>query len=200
MNDRLEDFVKQHREEFDLREPDPSIWLKISPPPPKADGSLSAADGSYTAGVPAPVSKEKRTLRWLRVAAAIAVIFAGSSAGIYFLTGGNNDADLYSNAIYMEMQDTEQYYKQMMAQRYSELEPFLASDPMAHEMLTADMAELDQVYNELQEDLKDNASNPDVIEAMILNYSIKLEILEDLLNQLKEKENQDYENDDSYSL
>ena len=185
MNDRLEDFVKQHREEFDLREPDPSIWLKIDSP--KADGSLS-------------VIKEKRTLRWLRVAAAIAVIFAGSSAGIYFLTGGNTDADLYSNEIYMEMQETEQYYKQMMAERYNELKPFLASDPMAHEMLTADMAELDQVYEELQEDLKDNASNPDVIEAMILNYSIKLEILEDLLNQLKEKENQDYENDDSYAL
>jgi predicted CopG family antitoxin len=199
MNDRLEDFVKQHREEFDLREPDPSIWLKIDSP--KADGSLSKADGSLSeVDGSLSVIKEKRTLRWLRVAAAIAVIFAGSSAGIYFLTGGNNDADLYSNAIYMEMQDTEQYYKQMMAQRYSELEPFLASDPMAHEMLTADMAELDQVYEELQEDLKDNASNPDVIEAMILNYSIKLEILEDLLNQLKEKENQDYENDDSYAL
>ena len=199
MNDRLEDFVKQHREEFDLREPDPSIWLKIDSP--KADGSVSKADGSLSeVDGSLSVIKEKRTLRWLRVAAAIAVIFAGSSAGIYFLTGGNNDADLYSNAIYMEMQDTEQYYKQMMAKRYSELEPFLASDPMAHEMLTADMAELDQVYDELQEDLKDNASNPDVIEAMILNYSIKLEILEDLLNQLKEKENQDYENDDSYSL
>ena len=67
-------------------------------------------------------------------------------------------------------------------------------------MLTADMEELDEVYNELKEDLKDNASNPEVIEAMILNYRVKLEILEDLLNQLKEKENQDYENDGSYSL
>ena len=186
MSDRLEDFVKQHREEFDLREPDPSIWLKINP----ANASLTSA----------PVIKKKRPIRWLRVAAAIAVIFAGSSAGIYFLTGGNNDADLYSNEIYIEMQETEQYYKQMMAARYTELEPFLVSDPMANEMLTADMAELDQVYNELEEDLRDNASNPDVIEAMILNYSIKLEILEDLLNQLKEKENQDYENNHSYSL
>lgn len=193
MSDRLEDFVKQHREEFDLREPDPSIWLKINP----ANAPLTSAP---EADRHIPVIKEKRPIRWLRIAAAIAVIFAGSSAGIYFLTGGNNDADLYSMEIYMEMQETEQYYKQMMAARYTELEPFLVSDPMANEMLTADMAELDQVYTELEEDLKDNASNPDVIEAMILNYSIKLEILEDLLNQLKEKENQDYENNDSYSL
>ncbi len=181
MSDRLEDFVRQHREEFDLREPDPSVWLKINP-------------------ANAPVVKEKRPMRWLRIAAAIAVIFAGSSAGIYFLTGGNNDADLYSQELYMEMQETEAFYTMMVSDRYEELKPYLVSDPLANEMLSADMEELDEVYHELKNDLKDNISNPEVIEAMVLNYRIKLEILEDLLNQLKEKENQDYEKDDSYSL
>ncbi len=181
MSDRLEDFVRQHREEFDLREPDPSVWLKINP-------------------ANAPAVKEKRPMRWLRVAAAIAVIFAGSSAGIYFLTGGNNEADLYSQELYMEMQETEAFYTMMVSDRYEELKPYLASDPLANEMLSADMEELDEVYHELKNDLKDNISNPEVIEAMVLNYRIKLEILEDLLNQLKEKENQDYEKDDSYSL
>lgn len=181
MSDRLEDFVRQHREEFDLREPDPSVWLKINP-------------------ASAPVVKEKRPMRWLRIAAAIAVIFAGSSAGIYFLTGGSNESDLYSQELYMEMQETEAFYTMMVRDRYEELKPYLASDPVANEMLSADMEELDEVYHELKNDLKDNISNPEVIEAMVLNYRIKLEILEDLLNQLKEKENQDYEKDDSYSL
>jgi hypothetical protein len=67
-------------------------------------------------------------------------------------------------------------------------------------MLHADLEELDEVYLELKEDLKDNVANPEVIEAMILNYRVKLEILEDLLNQLKEKENQDDESDESVSL
>jgi predicted CopG family antitoxin len=181
MSDRLEDFVKQHREQFDLHEPDPSIWLKINP-------------------ASAPVTKVRKPMRWLRVAAAIAVIFAGSTAGIYFLTGGGDQSDMYSNQLYMEMQETEQYYTHMVNQRYDELQPFLAANPAAKEMLTADMEELDEVYEELKSDLKDNVSNPDVIEAMILNYKVKLEILEDLLNQLKEKENQDYENNGSYSL
>ncbi|MDX2431870.1 MAG: hypothetical protein QNK35_13115 [Bacteroides sp.] len=181
MSDRLEDFVRQHREEFDLREPDPSVWLKINP-------------------ANAPVVKSQRPLRWLRVAAVIAVIFAGSSVGIHYLTGGNSEADLYSEQIYMEMQETEAFYTRMVSERYKELKPFLASDPMANEMLTSDLEELDQVYLDLKNDLKDNVSNPEVIEAMVLNYRIKLEILEDLLNQLKEKENQDYGKDDSYSL
>ena len=181
MSDRLEEFVKQHREQFDLQEPDPSIWLKINP-----------------ANV--PVIKERRPMRWLRVAATIAIIFAGSSAGIYFLTGERGVSSQYSNELYLEMQETELYYTQMVAQRYNELEPFLAENPAAREMLYTDMEELDEVYEELKNDLKDNVSNPEVIEAMILNYRVKLEILEDLLNQLKEKENQDYEKNGSYSL
>ena len=139
-------------------------------------------------------------MRWLRVAAAVAMIFAGSTAGIYFLTGNKAETDQYGSELYMEIQETQDYYSQMVSQRYDELRPYLVSDPAAKEMLTADMEELDEVYNELKEDLKDNASNPEVIEAMILNYRVKLEILEDLLNQLKEKENQDYENNGSYSL
>lgn len=181
MSDRLEDFVRQHREQFDLREPDPSVWLKINP-------------------ARTPVLQERRPMRWLRVAAAVAMIFAGSTAGIYFLAGGQAEKDRYSSELYREIQETESYYRQMVNQRYDELKPFLVSDPAAEEMLQMDMAELDEVYSQLKEDLKDNASNPEVIEAMILNYRVKLEILEDLLNQLKEKENQDYEKDESVSL
>jgi len=181
MSDRLEDFVKQHSEQFDLHEPDPSIWLKINP----ANQELK---------------QERRPMRWLRIAAAVAIIFAGCTAGIYFLTVGRSNPELAGNDLYLEILETEQYYSQMVSDRYDELQPFLVSDPSAKEMLATDMDELDEVYKELKEDLKDNASNPEVIEAMILNYRVKLEILEDLLYQLKEKENQDYEKDESYSL
>lgn len=188
MSDRLEDFVKQHREQFDLQEPDPSIWLKID-------------TGSNTQGGMdrKTVKMERRPMRWLRIAAAVAMIFAGSAAGIYFLSGDRVEAER-SSELYMEIMETEQYYTRMVSERYDELQPFLVSNPAAREMLTADMEELDQVYSELKEDLKDNASNPEVIEAMILNYRVKLEILEDLLIQLKEKENQDDEKDESVSL
>ncbi len=181
MSDRLEDFVKQHQEQFDLHEPDPSVWLKVNP-------------------ANAPIARERKTMRWLRVAATIAIIFAGFTAGVYFLTGNKAETDQLSNELYIEMMETEQYYNLMVSERFNELKPYLVSHPGANEMLTADLQELDDVYNELKEDLKDNASNPEVIEAMILNYRVKLEILEDLLNQLKEKENQDNESNGSYSL
>ena len=188
MSDRVEDFVKQHREQFDLHEPDPSIWLKID--------TGTHVDGKAESRT---VRMERKPMRWLRIAAAVAMIFAGSTAGMYFLTGDRAETERGS-ALYQEILETEQYYSQMVSDRYAELQPLLVSNPAAKEMLLMDMEELDEVYSELKEDLKDNASNPEVIEAMILNYRVKLEILEDLLIQLKEKENQDYETDESVSL
>jgi predicted CopG family antitoxin len=195
MSDRLEDFVKQHRAQFDLHEPDPSIWLKINPASQEMKQAHRPESRSMSRSTSRPMS---RPMRWLRIAAAVAMIFAGSTAGIYFLTGEKADSQAYSD-LYTEIRETEHYYSQMVADRFEELQPYLAGNPAASEMLSDDMNELDEVYAELKNDLKDNASNPEVIEAMILNYRVKLEILEDLLNQLKEKENQD-EKDESYSL
>ena len=49
-----------------------------------------------------------------------------------------------------------------------------------------ELVDLDQVYNDLKEDLKDNAANEEVIEAMIQNYRLKLDILEEMLVVLKQ--------------
>ncbi|PID92743.1 MAG: hypothetical protein CSA96_01680 [Bacteroidetes bacterium] len=181
MSDRLEEFVVQHRADFDRREPDPSIWMKIHPEPMM-------------------IRPRRKRLRWLSIAAAVAMLFGGTSAGLYFLKVRSQQGASAESGIYREIEESEQYYTQVLALRYEELRPYLAADQEAALMLQSDMKELDQVYAELKDDLKDNASNPEVIEAMILNYRVKLEILEDLLLQLKEKENQDYEKSDAYAL
>ena len=180
MNDRLEEFVKANRESFNRHEPDPSIWLKIN------------------SGVP-PVEK-RLPLKWLRYAAAIALIFAGFSAGVYYLGFGGGENGNIQSEISQEMQEVELYYNVLVKEKYNELKTYLVNDQETLETLLKDMQELDVIYEELKVDLNDDVSNPEVIEAMIQNYRIKLEILEELLLQLKEKENQDYENEDSYSL
>ncbi len=44
-----------------------------------------------------------------------------------------------------------------------------------------DLSELDKVFEELKNDLKENGDNQEVIEAMIQNYRIKLQILNEML-------------------
>jgi hypothetical protein len=179
MKDRLEEFVLQNREEFNVREPDPSLWLKINPENTK--------------------EKKNKRLVWLRYAAAVAVIFASFSAGIYYLSGTGSDSDKLYGDIYEEILETEAYYSSMVTQKYTELEPYFTSSPGLKNELDYDLNELDEIYLELKEDLKDNVGNPEVIDAMIRQYRMKVEILEQLLNQLKEKKN-NYEEEKNISL
>jgi hypothetical protein len=180
MKDRLEDFVVKNREEFDVREPDPSLWLKINPENSRG--------------------KNIKRLNWFRYAAAVAVIFASFSAGIYFLSGmGSGPEDLYGD-LYKEILETEAYYSSMISQKYNELQPYITSSPELKEELDYDLNELDEIYFELKEDLKDNVGNPEVIDAMIQQYRMKVEILEQLLNQIKEKKNNNYEEEKKISL
>ena len=53
------------------------------------------------------------------------------------------------------------------------------------------------LFKSLKEDLKDNADNEEVVFAMIQNYRLKLDILEEILLQLRsaEKNNDCYENE-----
>ncbi|MEZ5073011.1 MAG: hypothetical protein R2751_19210 [Bacteroidales bacterium] len=180
MHEPLEDFVAQHREAFDVREPDPRLWLKVD------------------AGTPQRRFAPGRS--WLRIAAALALIFGGFSAGLHFLGGGAAGVDGDARAMVRDIRETEQYYRQVLDSRYEEIRPYLAADPGTRVLLDTEMEELDLAFDELKNDLKDNGANPEVLEAMILNYRVKLELLEDLLGQIKEKENQNEENKERVSL
>jgi len=173
MKDRLEDFIRQNRQDFDVYEPDPSLWLRINP-------------GN-------PVQKKDRRLTWLRYAAAAAVLFAAVSMGIYYIGGSNNSSQKLYGDLYTEIVEAESFYTSLVDQKYSELQPYISSSPEVKEELDYDLNELDAICNELKEDLRDNVANPEVIEALIQQYRMKVEILEDLLKKLKEKENNYHE-------
>ena len=79
MNNRLEQFVRDHREEFDSEEPDMKIWDKIQldldPPAQEIKGS-------------APLFPINRT--WMSAAAAVILLLAGS---LWFFTGRHGNPD-----------------------------------------------------------------------------------------------------------
>jgi len=77
MNNRLEDFVRDHREEFDSEEPDNKIWEKIS-----REMDPDKDKKKQTSVVQIPV-------RWIKWSAAAAVILVIIGAGWYFTTGNS---------------------------------------------------------------------------------------------------------------
>jgi len=82
MNNRLEEFVRDHREEFDSEEPDNKIWEKIS-----REMDPDKDKKKQTPVVQIPL----HWIKWSAAAAAVILVIVG--AGIYF-TSGNSTLDI----------------------------------------------------------------------------------------------------------
>jgi hypothetical protein len=67
-----------------------------------------------------------------------------------------------------------------------EMNVYLVRYPDVANDMKKDLAELDSVYRNLKKDLGDNIANEEIINAMIQNYRMKLQILEDIKQALNQ--------------
>lgn len=169
MEDRLEQFIRDNRENFDFREPDPAIWQRLE---------------MHTHG-----QKKFTRMLFTRRAAMILLLLAASYGAFDFIRDISRPAmervsEANKTGSVPSLTETEKFYSGVVDQKMNELKPILASCPSLAEELDFDMAELDRVYSVLKSDLKDNVANQEVIEAIIDNYRLKIAILEDLLSEI----------------
>ena len=61
----------------------------------------------------------------------------------------------------------------------------LTANPAIRSELMSEISNLDELCQEIRKDLKDNMNTQEVVEALIQNYRIKVEILEDALDKMK---------------
>ncbi len=163
--DKLETYIRQHREDFDELTPPAAAWEKI------------------TARLAAPKSGRKRQVYW-QVAA---VLFFVLSLGLLLK---NMQPVGHSTGIDPEFSATEQYYRQIIQEKENLLAAYLARYPELAEDFTSDLQELNENYQMLKADFEQTHS-PKVLNALILNLQLQQDLL---LNQLKiiqliEKEN-----------
>lgn len=82
-----------------------------------------------------------------------------------------------------EISEIEGFYASQINQKVS-----LIKNHETGDRILSDLEKMDEVFAELKSDLKENVDNEEVLMALMENYRLKLQILEDILNEL-EKEN-----------
>ena len=164
--DRLEDFVKANRDEFDFREPSAEVWNKIAANTQK----------------PKVVSMRQY---FLRVAAVVAVVMVSSvlvwQSGILTnqqLAETINDPEL------MELIEAEAFYSHQVDRKMKEIQRCYYTHPDIKDDIESDLDELEDMYKILKTDLEENISNKNVIEAMIENNRYRLALCDDVLEQI----------------
>jgi hypothetical protein len=183
--DRLEQFIAENRDQFDIYDPGNRVWDGIK--------------NRFRKGRRLPSWK---TIIWW--AAAVLIIFAASFLLQEYLHRnemftGRKDKKIQDVEI-PELQEAEIYYTNLVDEKIQEIEPLLKNHPELGDELKNDLSELDSIYAELQKDLKDNIANDEVVEAMILNYRLKLQILEDLLRFLQENSKNEEDESDEFNI
>lgn len=164
--DRLEEHIRQNREDLDRYNPPAHTWNRIKK----------------------NLRKGKNRRRWINIAAMVVIILG--TAVIFYRSGSKTRSEKLSTGEYAQsspqLHETEIYYNNLINSLYREATPLLTNNPDLRNELNSDLIHLDSICIELKKDLKDNISNQEVVQALIMNYRIKIHILEDMLSVLKE--------------
>ncbi|HPR31355.1 MAG TPA: hypothetical protein PLK12_04630 [Prolixibacteraceae bacterium] len=163
---KLEDFVRSHRDDFDLQLPSLDTWDKIE----------------------AKMAKEERgKFKIWKVSAAVAAVLVLALAGTFLLNQRDNNKIRYADIqdpVMKNLLETEAFYAKEVSEKINEIRKCYHIYPELKMDIEDDLLELDQMYQELQHDLNDNFYNREVIEAMIQNNRLRLEMVDRVLDQI----------------
>lgn len=176
--DKLEKYITNNRDQFDDRNPDPSIWDRIESHLPRRQ-----------------VERRIMFYKWVSVAAvSLVLILSGIIAGLYMGQGS-----IAQNPAYAEFMEAQQYYHIQYDKKKSELSNY-AYDPEVDK----DLQELDKIYEELSKEFQ-NAAEPDkseLVNAMIQIYKTRIALLERVLGKIEQNDNekQIHDNDEKINI
>lgn len=192
MSSRLEQFIRDNREQFDSEEPSPLIWKKMEQQlaPTKATGRVIAM----------------KLLRWS--AAAAVLILAGT--GVYSLLKDKPDntqaattpasKEKTGHDLLNEINPTyakEVYhFTQLIELKQSELKQIEKENPSLYKQFLSDINNLDSSYNALKKQLPDNANREQLLEAMIQNLRLQADLLNQqlqVIQQIKQSKRENHE-------
>ena len=177
MKDELKKYTEDHRENFEAFSIDADeLWKGIQN---RLDSIDQKSGGTFWGRV-------------IKVAAMILVICTVAFG--YYLN--NQRISIEKNGIALhnissELADTEAFYTTQINEKIESIELVSGGLDPALEM---QLELLDEEYQSLRDDLKDDADSEEVINAMIGYYRLKLNMLEKILNEIKKnKDNNGHE-------
>lgn len=179
MSDKLKARVDKERQEWEIHETNfDELWGGI-------EAQLDNVQKIKTSG--------HTPWFWMKIAASVVIAVAASwmvFSAVYL--NGKMEEGYSLKDISPELAETELYYASQVNEK---LQIIHASNVDVDDMVNENMALLDSAYNELKQDLRDNADNEEVISAMIQNYRIKLDILEKVLDEIRTSDNDQDDNE-----
>lgn len=197
MSTRFEQFMRDHRDEFDSDEPAPQIWKKL-------EQEL----------LPAPRKGKVLTMKIVRWSAAAAILVL-AGFGVFHLfspkQGPNdpqvvqqqpvkeNQGDLLLKDIDPTYAKEVYHFTQLIELKQNELKQIEQDNPALYKQFLSDITKLDSSYKALKNELPTNANREQLLEAMIQNLRLQTELLNQQLQIIQQIKKSKSGNDESDS-
>jgi hypothetical protein len=164
----FEDFISQHRPDFEEQGPGPGIWAQLEKElaPPKK--GLVHMLGRH----------------WLK-AAAVLVLVVNSVMIFQFLQ--MKKAQHLEN-VSPELQDAKMYYTSQIEQRLTAIKAYPSSVVGLDSSARKELELRNETYQVLEAELIQNPGNERIKAAMIHYYQLKMDLLDKILDELREKQ------------
>lgn len=168
MSTKMEDFIKEHKKEFDTDRPSAGLWDKIE------------------AGLELEKKNKRSPVKlrmWMSVAASLMVLL-GITFGYYrspLKTGRMSVADV--NSDYGEKQVR---FTSLIEQKRDSLQNYAQENPELYKKFSSDLKQLNASYETLQKELPKSPNQQLVVKAMIKNLEIQLQLVSQQLSIISE--------------
>ena len=165
--DRLKEYIKEHREELDSEFPSEGIWDKIER---RLDQDEKPKVFSIQRFIPYAVA---------------AIILVGA-----IFLWPSNDPKIVIEDFTSDFSEVENYYLVQVNDKLNDLEKYEIDPDLMEEV-----SDLKKEFDELKLEMGVGADPGVVIEAMIENYRLRLELLEDLLSAMERPQRKNTKNE-----
>ena len=165
--DKLEKFITENREKFDDRNPGDELWNGIS----------ARLDGNK------PGKRSISQYMWKAASfVLLAMVIGLLTERIYHRDRSQNS--LQGNERLTELNQVEDYYTSLIAQKRNEIQVYLSENPDFRQSFSHDITQLDSMYTSLKSELSNSYSDK-IVDAMIVNLQLRIRILNQQLDILK---------------
>ncbi|MBC5992971.1 hypothetical protein [Pontibacter cellulosilyticus] len=189
MRDKLEDFVSEHRDEFDVFEPRPDLWQNICQEIPAPEKEAKVINIKF--GERASFSAD---FLFMRIAAAV-VLLLGCGLTLFLMKQNAPDANTMMAAsqqqvisnIAPEIVEVEAYYVSEIEEMKGELSEYDKKilGLSGQKEIDRELARLDSSYMQLKKQLYTTPNTEEIVEAMVQNLQIRIEVLNRQLEVLQ---------------
>lgn len=189
MKDKLENFIKDNKKDFDLYEPPTGLWDRI-------ENELN----DKKIALPIKLANKKGGIIslsfLLKLAASIIPLLI---AGFWFYQyQSTHSSDLRNIDPQLAMQQIQ--YTSLIELKRTELKRIEKEEPKMYEEFSEEIKKMDASFQKLKKDLPGSPNQEETVKAMIRNLQIQIEVLNQQLNiiqqinQLKKEQNNETQN------